>query len=116
MEIKNKSDFVISVIIKDWLGQIIDYMATDWDIDFFTTPNSKYTVSCKNGVLHRKCEIVEDTVNEVTIQKVLVYVDAFDFVEKGVLYQETTVLIPDTHFDDGNMKLPDLKQLNIVII
>lgn len=97
IEVCNKSDFIISLSIKDKDGVTIPYTQIDWEVSYYTDPVFPYKIFCKDGVLSSNSEIVDD--------KVISRVNGFDFTFPGVVYKKVVVSFNDSSFPDGKANI-----------
>lgn len=95
IEVNNRDDFKIKLIIKDQDGVVIPYTEIDWEAHYYTVPNIIMKVGCKNGIMSPNCEIIDETVN--------IYVDNFNWGRTGVLKRKVYVSFPDQDFPDGKV-------------
>lgn len=101
----NKSDFTLTFALRDKVGNIIPYGELDWEVWYYTVEKYPYKITHKEGILSSNAEIVDN--------KIVAYVNGFDFVVKGDVYRKVFASFPNQKFADGKANVSSVEEIVI---
>lgn len=108
VQINNKDDFQIQTILKDIDGVPIDVTGVNWKLWYYVSASKVYEASHIGGV-YTNCS--------VDVGKINIFINGFDWGNKGILMKRAFVSWNDTDFSDGTQDVSTIaEQTNIEII
>lgn len=108
VQINNKDDFQIQTILKDIDGVPIDVTGVNWKLWYYVSASKVYEASHIGGV-YTNCSVDDGKIN--------IFINGFDWGNKGILMKRAFVSWNDTDFSDGTQDVSTIaEQTNIEII